>query len=106
MAKPGRDELRPFLPTLRERAKQTFPVFFYPLGTKENFHPTGSPGNPVQDALEAIFLNLRVQKGTRKTEGKHVLDALIAGCFEYIDQCYLLKQFQTRPGMKSRFMLG
>lgn len=42
--------------------------------------------------MEAIFLSIRVGK---KTKGKYVLDADIAGCFDNIDHGYLLNQLQT-----------
>ena len=53
----------------------------------------------AQDAMKAIFKNLRVQTNQ---DGKYVLDADIAGCFEYIDHDYLLGQLETLPEIKKQ----
>ena len=51
----------------------------------------------AQDAMKAIFKNLRVQTNQ---DGKYVLDADIAGCFDNIDHLYLLEQLETLPEIK------
>ena len=56
-------------------------------------------GNPLYAAMVAIFLNMR-EKDATLAKRKHVLDADISGCFEYIDHAYLLEQLQTLPRIK------
>lgn len=106
IAKPGKDELRPLgIPTLKDRAKQTYVVLALSPQWEAKFEPNSygfRPGRCAQDAMIRIFLNLRVQKKTKVTEGKWALDADIAGCFDNIDHDYLLKQLQTLPQIKKQ----
>ena len=51
------------------------------------------PARSAQDAIEAIFVNI-------KQKDKYVLDAAIKGCFDNINQERLLEKLGTYPQMR------
>ena len=98
--KPGKIELRPLgIPTIMDRAKQNLAKLALEPEWEAVFEPNSygfRPGRSCQDAIEAIFLNLRHNRV------KHVYDAEIAKCFDKIDHNALLNKLNTFPQMEKQ----
>lgn len=95
--KPGKAEKRPLgIPTMLERAKQALVKSALEPEWEARFEPNSygfRPGRACQDAIEAIFNNVRYKQ-------KFVLDADIKGCFDNINQGALLQKLQTYSAMR------
>lgn len=95
--KPGKAEKRPLgIPTMLERAKQALVKAGLEPEWEAMFEPNSygfRPGRSCQDAIEAIYNNVRYK-------AKYVLDADIKGCFDNIDQEKLLEKLQTFGTMR------
>ncbi len=95
--KPGKAEQRPLgIPVVFDRACQAV--------AKQALEPQGEavfeadsygfrPGRSAQDAIAAIFINIR-------QKSKYVLDADIKGCFDNIEHQALLEKLRTYPAMR------
>jgi len=101
--KPGKDEKRPLgIPTIRDRAKQALAKLALEPQWEAHFEPNSygfRPGRCAQDAIEAIFSNLRGRDGK---EAKWVFDADIKKCFDKIDHDALLHKLNTFPRMRAQ----
>src|SRR5205085_5045332 len=90
--KPGKAERRPLgIPTMLERAKQALVKLGLEPEWEAVFEPNSygfRPGRSCQDAIEAIYNNIRYKQ-------KFVYDADIKGCFDNINQEALLEKLQT-----------
>lgn len=90
--KPGKAEKRPLgIPTMLERAKQALVKAGLEPEWEAVFEPNiygFRPGRSCQDAIEAIYNNVRYK-------AKYVLDADIKGCFDNINQEKLLEKLKT-----------
>ena len=95
--KPGSDEKRPLgIPILRERAIQALVKLALEPEWEAKFEPNSygfRPGRSAQDAIRAIYDNLR-------TKTKYVLDADIAKCFDRINHAALLQKINTYPALR------
>jgi RNA-directed DNA polymerase len=95
--KPGKAEKRPLgIPVMHERAKQALVKISLEPEWEAVFEANSygfRPGRSCQDAIEAIYNNIRYKQ-------KFVLDADIKGCFDNIDQEALLKKLQTFTAMR------
>jgi RNA-directed DNA polymerase len=95
--KPGKAEKRPLgIPTMLERAKQALVKTVLEPEWEAVFEPNSygfRPGRACQDAIEAIYNNIRYKQ-------KFVLDADIKGCFDNINQEALLQKLQTYAAMR------
>jgi len=95
--KPGKAEKRPLgIPTMLERAKQTLVKSALEPEWEARFEPNSygfRPGRSCQDAIEAIYNNIRYKQ-------KFVLDADIKGCFDNINQEALLQKLKTYTAMR------
>lgn len=95
--KPGKAEKRPLgIPTMLERAKQALVKSALEPEWEARFEPNSygfRPGRACQDAIEAIYNNIRYKQ-------KFVLDADIKGCFDNINQEALLQKLQTYTAMR------
>lgn len=95
--KPGKDEKRPLgIPVMEDRARQALAKLALEPEWEARFEPNSygfRPGRSCQDAVEAVFQQLR-------TAPKYVLDADIAGCFDRIDHKALLDKLGTYPAMR------
>eukprot|EP00200_Dunaliella_tertiolecta_P003071 CAMPEP_0202337808 /NCGR_PEP_ID=MMETSP1126-20121109/345_1 /ASSEMBLY_ACC=CAM_ASM_000457 /TAXON_ID=3047 /ORGANISM="Dunaliella tertiolecta, Strain CCMP1320" /LENGTH=409 /DNA_ID=CAMNT_0048928079 /DNA_START=516 /DNA_END=1742 /DNA_ORIENTATION=+ len=100
LPKPGKIEKRPLgIPVIMDRAKQMLAKLALEPEWEAVFEPNSygfRPGRGCQDAMEAIFLNLRTGKP------KYVFDADIAKCFDRIDHKALLHKLGTFPEMESQ----
>lgn len=100
--KPGKKEKRPLgIPTIRDRAKQALALLALEPEWEAKFEPNSfgfRPGRSSQDAIEAIFANLRV----RNDRTKWVFDADIKKCFDKISHEALLTKLETYPAMKKQ----
>lgn len=98
--KPGRTEERPLgIPTIRDGAKQALCKLALEPQWEAKFEPNSygfRPGRSAQDAIEAIFLNLRFG------EDKYVFDADIRKCFDQIDHEALLEKLDVFPLMRAQ----
>jgi RNA-directed DNA polymerase len=96
--KPGKAEKRPLgIPTILERAKQALVKSALEPEWEARFEPNSygfRPGRSCQDAIEAIYNNIRYKQ-------KFVLDADIKGCFDNINQEALLEKLQTYTAMRN-----
>jgi len=90
--KPGKDEKRPLgIPTMLDRAKQALVKMALEPEWEAVFEPNSygfRPGRSCQDAIQAIYNNIRYKQ-------KYVLDADIKGCFDNINQEALLEKLHT-----------
>lgn len=97
--KPGstEKEKRPLgIPTMRNRAAQALAKLALEGEWEARFEPNSygfRPGRSAHDAIEAIFLGIRLKP-------KYVLDADIARCFDRINHKALLNKLQTYPRMR------
>ncbi|NET55212.1 MAG: group II intron reverse transcriptase/maturase [Symploca sp. SIO2E6] len=95
--KPGTEEKRPLgIPTMKDRALQALVKLVLEPEWEARFEPNSygfRVGRSCQDAIEAIFLAIRVKP-------KYVLDADIAKCFDRIDQEALLRKLNTFPTIR------
>jgi RNA-directed DNA polymerase len=100
--KPGKLEKRPLgIPTIKDRAEQAIAKDALEPEWEAKFEPNSygfRPGRSCQDAIEAIFENI-------KHKDKYVLDADIRQCFDHISHEALLKKLATYPAMR-RYMKG
>ncbi len=96
--KPGKVEKRPLgIPTIMDRAKQQLALLALEPEWEAVFEPNSygfRKGRSCQDAIEAIFLNLRHKRT------KYVYDADIRKCFDRIDHAALLRKLNTFPQME------
>ncbi len=92
--KPGTEEKRPLgIPTMHDRALQALAKLALEPEWEARFEPNSygfRPGRSCHDAIEAIFLSIRLKP-------KFVLDADISKCFDRIDHEALLKKLKTSP---------
>ncbi|MDQ6645527.1 MAG: group II intron reverse transcriptase/maturase [Chloroflexota bacterium] len=90
-------EKRPLgIPTMRDRAAQALTKLVLEAQWEARFEPNSygfRPGRSAHDAIEAIFLGIRLKP-------KYVLDADIAKCFDRINHEALLNKLQTYPQMR------
>ena len=90
--KPGKKEKRPLgIPAMVDRAQQALFKLGLEPEWEARFEPNSygfRPGRSAHDAIEAIFNQIRYKS-------KYVLDADIAGCFDNIDQQYLLNKLDS-----------
>jgi RNA-directed DNA polymerase len=95
--KPRSDEKRPLgIPVLRERAIQALVKLALEPEWEAKFEPNSygfRPGRSAQDAVRAIYDNIR-------SKTKYVLDADIAKCFDRIDHAALLQKLNTFPALR------
>jgi RNA-directed DNA polymerase len=95
--KPGKAEKRPLgIPTMIERSKQALVKMSLEPEWEAVFEPNSygfRPGRACQDAIEAIYNNVRYK-------AKFVLDADIKGCFDNINQEALLQKLHTYTAMR------
>ncbi|MBE8969337.1 group II intron reverse transcriptase/maturase [Nostocales cyanobacterium LEGE 12452] len=95
--KPGTEEKRPLgIPTMKDRALQALVKLALEPEWEARFEPNSygfRAGRSCHDAVEAIFLAIRVKP-------KYVLDADIAKCFDRIDQEALLRKLNTFPTIR------
>ncbi len=95
--KPRSDEKRPLgIPILRERAIQALVKLALEPEWEARFEPNSygfRPGRSAQDAVRAIYDNLR-------SKTKYVLDADIAKCFDRINHAALLQKLNTYPALR------
>jgi len=95
--KPGKAEQRPLgIPVVFDRAcqasaKQALEPQWEALFEADSYG--FRPGRSAQDAIAAIFLNI-------KQKSKYVLDADSKGCFDNIDHQALLGKLRTYPAMR------
>ncbi len=92
--KPGKQEKRPLgIPTIADRVIQALGKMAlepeWEAKFEENFYGF-RPGRSCHDAIEAIFKAICRKRA-------YVLDADIAGCFDYINHDALLEKLQTFP---------
>lgn len=96
--KPGKPEKRPLgIPTVLDRAKQKLMLMALEPQWEAKFEPNSygfRPGRSCHDAVEAIFKNLR---GRKHGAAKYILDADLKGCFDNIDQDYLVNKVTSVP---------
>lgn len=99
--KPGRSEKRPLgIPTIKDRAKQFIVLLALEPQWEAKFEPNSygfRPGRSCHDAVVAIFGHLRVGGKNKDTFNKYILDADLKGCFDNIDNSYLLTKLNTIP---------
>ena len=97
--KPGKSESRPLgIPTLQDRAKQTLAKLALEPEWEAKFEPNSygfRPGRSCHDAIEAIFKSIN-----KSPQGKYVLDADIAKCFDTIDHGKLISKLHTTPKLR------
>jgi len=95
--KPGKTEKRPLgIPTILDRAQQALAKMALEPEWEARCEPNSygfRPARSAQDAIEAIFVNI-------KQKDKYVLDAAIKGCFDNINQERLLEKLGTYPQMR------
>lgn len=95
--KPGTDEKRPLsIPTMYDRALQALVKMALEPEWEAKFEPNSygfRPGRSAHDAIEAIFLAIRLK-------AKYVLDADIAKCFDRINHDALLDKINTFPTLR------
>ena len=95
--KPRTEEKRPLgIPTIKDRALQALVKLALEPEWEARFEPNSygfRPGRSCHDAIEAIFLAIRIKP-------KYVLDADIAKCFDRIDHEALLRKLNTFPTIR------
>jgi group II intron reverse transcriptase/maturase len=94
--KPGKSEKRPLgIPTLHDRALQQLALYALEPEWEAKFEQNSygfRPGRCTQDAIQAIFIQLR-------GKSMYVFDADIRKCFDEIDHTKLLEKLGTFPLM-------
>jgi len=94
--KPGKSEKRPLgIPTLRDRACQQLALYVLEPEWEAKFEQNSygfCPGRCSQDAIQAIFIQMRAKS-------LYVFDADIRKCFDEIDHTKLLGKLNTFPLM-------
>lgn len=97
--KPGKKEKRPLgIPTMHDRALQTLLKMALEPEWEAKFEPNSfgfRPGRSAQDAIKAIYNNIRFKP-------KYVLDADIAKCFDQISHDKLLQKLSTTPKFRKQ----
>lgn len=100
--KPGRR--RPLgIPIIRDRAKQALVLMALEPQWEARFEPNSygfRPGRSPHDAVEAIFLSIRVSDSS--LHERFVVDANLKGCFDNIDHDYLISKLDTLLIIKSQ----
>lgn len=95
--KPGKKEKRPLgIPTIKERAKQALAKLALEPEWEAKFESNSygfRPGRSAQDAMAAIYSDIRCQD-------YYVLDADIEKCFDKINHQVLLDKLKTFPVMR------
>jgi RNA-directed DNA polymerase len=95
--KPGKKEKRPLgIPAMLDRAHQALVKLALEPQWEARFEGNSygfRPGRSAQDAIEAIFNQIRYQP-------KFVLDADIKGCFDNIDHRALLEKLDAPPAIR------
>ncbi len=95
--KPGKEEKRPLgIPTMYDRALQGLVKLALEPEWEALFEPNSygfRPGRSCHDAIEAIFISIRLKS-------KYVLDADISQCFDKINHNKLLKKLNTYPTLR------
>ena len=95
--KPGKDKKRPLgIPVMHDRAAQALVKAALEPEWESKFEANSygfRPGRSAHDAIQAIFLQIRVKP-------KFVLDADIAKCFDRINHNELLRKLNTFPKMR------
>jgi RNA-directed DNA polymerase len=95
--KPGTADKRALgIPTMADRARQTLVRLVLEPEWEAKFEPHSygfRPGRSCHDAIEAIFITIRLKP-------KYVLDADIAKCFDRIDHAALLNKLATFPTLR------
>jgi|AGSF01.1.fsa_nt_gi Retron-type reverse transcriptase len=94
--KPGTTETRPLgIPTINDRALQALVKLAMEPEWEAKFEPNSygfRPGRSCQDAIEAIYNNIRLKS-------KYILDADISKCFDRINHKTLLSKVHTYPSL-------
>ena len=102
--KPGKCQKRPLgIPIIQDRAKQTLLLLALEPEWEAKFEPNlygFRPGRSCHDAIEAIFSSIR-NTGS-EYDSKYVLNADLKGCFDNINQQYLLEKLDTLPEFKAQ----
>lgn len=105
--KPGKPIKRPLgTPIQRDRAKQVLLLLALEPEWEARFEPNSygfRPGRRCHDAVEAIFLSTRNNRGNPKFN-KFVLDADLKGCFDNISHNYLLSKLNTLPAFRKQVL--
>lgn len=95
--KPGKTEKRPLgIPTIHDRALQALVKMAIEPEWEAKFDANSYGfriGRSAQDAISAIFCQIN-------QKAKWVIDADIKGCFDNINQEYLLKKLNTFPKLR------
>jgi len=95
--KPNQTEMRPLgIPVVEDRARQALVKLALEPEWEAKFEPNSygfRPGRSCQDAIEAIYRNVRLVP-------KFVLDADIAKCFDRINHQALLDKLGTFPRLR------
>jgi RNA-directed DNA polymerase len=95
--KPGKEEKRPLgIPVMRDRATQALAKAALEPEWEAKFEANSygfRPGRSAHDAIEAIFLQIRLKP-------KFVLDADIAKCFDQINHQKLLTKLNSYPKLR------
>lgn len=106
LPKPGRVEKRPLgIPIIGDRAKQKLVLLALEPEWEAKFEPNSygfRPGRSVHDAVEAIYRNVRNSQGNKGVFRKFVLDADLKGCFDNINQEYLVEKLEASPLVSSQ----
>lgn len=91
-------ELRPLgIPTIEDRAKQMLVYLALSPQWEAHFEENSfgfRPGRSTTDAIQAVWLGLKVEKW--------ILDADISKCFDTIDHQYLLDKCNTYPKFRKQ----
>nr|YP_009472794.1 hypothetical protein [Caulerpa manorensis]ARO74453.1 hypothetical protein [Caulerpa manorensis] len=102
--KPGRTEKRPLgIPVIRDRAKQALVLMALEPQWESRFEPNSygfRPGRSPHDAVEAVFLSIKVSDHSSRE--KFVVDADLKGCFDNIDHQYLISKLDTLPIIRNQ----
>ncbi len=97
--KPGSEEKRPLgIPTMYDRALQGLVKLALEPDWEAHFEPNSygfRPGRSCHDAIEAIFISIRLKP-------KYVLDADISQCFDKINHNKLLEKLNTYPTLRKQ----
>ncbi len=95
--KPGGEEKRPLgIPTIRDRAMQALVKMVLEPYWEAQFEESSygfRPGRSAHDAIEDIFLSIRLKN-------KYILDADIAKCFDQINHEHLLSKLDCPASIR------
>jgi RNA-directed DNA polymerase len=104
--KPGKPEKRPLgIPIINDRAKQKLVLMALEPEWEAKFEGSSygfRPGRSTHDAIEKIFLSVRNITGKKGNCSKYVLDADLKGCFDNINQDYILSTLDTTPKIEKQ----